>query len=128
MFVSRRPRFTEDALREAVAASLSYSDALRRLNLRPAGGNHRTLQKYVLRWGISVDHFDPVAARIKALARGAIPLEDILVEHSTYSRGHIKDRLYGAGLKARRCELCGQDENWRGGRMALILDHINGVA
>src|SRR5262249_10188386 len=36
-------------------------------------------------------------------------------------------RLYEAGLKPRRCELCSQDENWNGTRMSLILDHINGV-
>ena len=27
-----------------------------------------------------------------------------------------------------RCELCGQGEMWRGAEMALILDHVNGVA
>jgi hypothetical protein len=42
-------------------------------------------------------------------------------------RGTLKARLYECGLKARRCELCGQDENWRGARMGLVLDHINGV-
>lgn len=36
--------------------------------------------------------------------------------------------LYDAGLKQRRCELCGQDEIWQGRRIALILDHVNGVA
>jgi hypothetical protein len=39
----------------------------------------------------------------------------------------LKKRLFRSGLKARRCELCGQDESWRGGRLAMILDHINGV-
>ena len=46
---------------------------------------------------------------------------------SAYSRTALKMRLFVVGLKARRCELCGQDENWRGTRMALVLDHINGV-
>ena len=60
-------------------------------------------------------------------ARHARPLEEILVERSTYSRNHLKERLYREGLKERRCELCGQDERWNGGRMGLILDHMNGV-
>ena len=30
-------------------------------------------------------------------------------------------------MKSRRCELCGLAEEWRGRRMALILDHVNGV-
>jgi HNH endonuclease len=52
----------------------------------------------------------------------------VTVENSRYHRGHLKRRLYAEGLKERRCELCGQGEEWRGRRMALILDHINGVA
>ena len=56
-----------------------------------------------------------------------IDLSKILVENSTYSRIHLKERLYKEGLKERKCELCGQDENWNGKHMSLILDHINGT-
>jgi hypothetical protein len=109
-----------------VRAAISFTDALRRLGMRPAGGNHATLKKYVRIWGISTDHFDPAAAK---RPRGpAQPLGDVLVAGSTYSRRSLKKRLYASGLKQRRCELCGQDEEWNGRRMALILDHINGVA
>ena len=45
-----------------------------------------------------------------------------------YTRGQLKERLYEAGLKDRRCELCGHGEVWRGRRMWLILDHVNGVS
>jgi hypothetical protein len=128
MFVpGRGPSFTEDELRAAVASSLSYAEVLRRLGLRSAGGNPRTVQKYVRLWGISVAHFDPDAARLRALGRDPTPLEEILVEHSTFSRGHLKQRLYASGLMSRECELCGQGEEWRGRRMSLVLDHINGV-
>ena len=40
---------------------------------------------------------------------------------------NLKKRLYNEGLKERKCELCGQDENWQGKHMSLILDHINGI-
>jgi hypothetical protein len=129
MFVSSPPlRFTEQQLRDAVAVSLNYSEALRHIRLRTSGGNHRTLQKYVRLWGISVEHFDPDVARAAALRRTATPLAEILVEGSTFHRGHLKQRLYESGLKERRCELCGQGEIWRGAEMGLILDHVNGVA
>ena len=59
--------------------------------------------------------------------RRRIPLDAILVEGSTYSRSSLKRRLYEAGLKDRRCELCGQGEKWKGRRISLIIDHINGV-
>jgi hypothetical protein len=97
--------------------------------MRPAGGNHRTLRKYVERvWRIPTDHFEPDRARNEALRKAQIPLSCVLVEASTYSRAHLKARLFKEGLKSRACELCGQGEIWRERRMALILDHVNGVA
>jgi hypothetical protein len=129
---SRGPSHTEAVARAAIAASLSYAEALRRLGLRPAGGNWRTLKRYATEvWCIPVEHFDPFAGQRAALGRGRLPprpLEELLTEHSHCSRGNLKRRLYEAGLKPRRCELCGQGEGWRGGRMALILDHVNGVS
>ena len=69
---------------------------------------------------------DPNWANRCARPRTATPLEQILVDGSTYNRGKLKQRLYDEGLKQRRCEMCGQGEEWRGQPMSLILDHING--
>jgi hypothetical protein len=55
------------------------------------------------------------------------PIEEILVEGSAISRHDLKIRLYAEGLKQPICELCGQGEIWRGKRMAMIIDHINGI-
>ncbi|MEA2374804.1 MAG: hypothetical protein QOD53_1267 [Thermoleophilaceae bacterium] len=130
MFVSLGPRYTEQQAREAVAGSHCYTEALRRLGMRPAGGNFKTLRHYVeVVWTIPTDHFDPYAARVAALRRGGMrPLSEVLVEGSTYSRGQLKRRLYAEGIKSRTCEICGQGEIWRGNKMSLILDHANGVA
>jgi hypothetical protein len=51
-----------------------------------------------------------------------------MVNGSTYNRGRLKNRLFEEGLKARRCELCGLGETWRGKKMSLVLDHVNGVS
>jgi hypothetical protein len=91
------------------------------------GGGNRVLQRYAATWGISTDHFDPYAAN-RGPRPGRKPLAEILVEGSAFSRGHLKLRLYEAGLKQPICELCGQGEIWRGSRMAMILDHVNGIA
>jgi hypothetical protein len=97
------------------------------LGLRAAGGNWRTLRKYAATWSISTDHFDPNAGR-RGVPQVSRPLSSVLVEGSSFSRWHLKNRLFQEGFKERRCEICGQDELWRGRRMALILDHINGIA
>jgi hypothetical protein len=127
-FVARGPRYTTEDAREAIAASVSWSEALRRLGMCHSGGAHLVLKKYASIWGIPADHFDPYAAVRGSGKRTRRPLEEILVEHSTFARNHLKERLYDAGLKQPVCELCGQGELWRGRRMGLILDHINGVS
>jgi hypothetical protein len=122
------PRYNEEEAREAVEASRSYSEVLRRIGMRPAGGNHGLLRKYVDEiWRIPTDHFDAGGSAARNLQRRPIPLAEILVEGSTYSRGKLKERLFNEGLKTRRCEQCGQGELWCGRSMSLILDHINGI-
>jgi hypothetical protein len=121
------PRYTETEVKDAVLGARSMAEALRRLGLRPAGGNHLTLKGLIAHYDVSTDHFDPNWALRYERPDRAISLDKILVAGSTYHRGHLKRRLFDEGLKRRRCELCGQDEIWRGEPMALILDHINGV-
>jgi hypothetical protein len=102
------------------------AEALRRLGLRAAGANFRTLKKLAAHYGISMEHFDPKWS-VRLVPKRALPLQDVLVQNSTYDRGKLKRRLYAEGLKHQRCELCGQDEEWHGRSMSLILDHINGI-
>jgi hypothetical protein len=94
-----------------------------------SGGAAPVLKKWIQIWGIPTDHFDPGASQRSGLKRFvARPLSEILVEGSTYNRGQLKRRLFDEGLKQRACELCGQGELWKGRRMSLILDHVNGIS
>lgn len=120
--------YTEQQVREAVANSPSLTAALRRLGLRPAGGNHATLRKLIERYAICTDHFNANWVLRGPRSRKAIPLDEVLVENCSYNRRNLKERLYEAGLRPRQCQMCGQGEEWRGRQMSLILDHINGVA
>ncbi|MFL5845894.1 MAG: hypothetical protein ACJ762_14495 [Solirubrobacteraceae bacterium] len=95
--------------------------------MRPAGGNSATVKKYARLWNISVEHFKAGGSYPRG-GRTPIRLEDVLVKGSTYPRSSLKRRLYATGLKSPECELCHQGELWRGSRMAMILDHINGDA
>ena len=123
------PRYSEIEARAAIAESFSWVEALRLLGMRPAGGNGKTLQRSARDvWCISTEHFDQDVWRRRSPDSYGRPLDEVLVAGSTYNRGSLKRRLYREGIKERRCELCGQGEEWRGRKMALILDHINGVA
>ena len=96
------------------------------MNLRSAGGNFNTLRKYIEKFELDTSHFIKNYEMMVSINK-KIPLEDVLIEKSTYARNSLKDRLYSEGLKERKCELCGQDEEWQGKKMSLILDHKNGI-
>ena len=119
--------YTEEQARSAIADSISWAESLRKLGLCPSGGAWRILKKYAALWEIPTDHFDSSRATAGNLRSAARQLDKVLVENSTYSRQHVKRRLYQEGLKEPKCEMCGQAEVWKGRPMGMILDHINGV-
>jgi hypothetical protein len=124
-----QPRtWTDAALIDALGDSRSVAEVLRKLNLRPVGGNYLTVKVHMERLGLTSDHLLG-----KAWARGArikrMPvhtLEEILVEGSTYANSaRLKDRLVGSGLLEARCTQCGLTQ-WNGRPAPLELDHVNG--
>ena len=114
---------------EIAANSKTKKEMLEKLGLRAAGSNHKTLNKYLQLYEISISHFDNNFDRIRELSiKNRIPTNEILVKNSTYTnRENIKKRLYEKGIKKRECEKCGQGEIWYGEKISLILDHINGI-
>jgi len=129
--MKRKERYSKDRIEEAVISSKTIKEALEKLELRAAGGNYKVFHKYVKLYGIDTSHFESKKERVKnMLAKNMlrrIPTEEILVENSSYNRTNLKERLYKEDYKERKCEDCGQGEEWRGKKMSLILDHINGV-
>ena len=122
-------KYTKDKLQQLVNESKSFTEVLIKYGRRAGGGNFVIIKKYVSLFNINTSHFDNFKQdRYKNLTRKkTIELDDCLVVDSKVSRGIVKKKLYDSGLKNRICEMCGQDEFWRGKKMSLILDHINGV-
>ncbi len=109
--------------------SSSVAGVLRELGYEPNGGVHRMIVQKIRNQGLDTSHFtgQSWARGQKFTNRRILPLQEILVENSTYtSTGHLRRRLIAAGFKDARCEECGLCE-WRGQPIPLALDHINGV-
>jgi hypothetical protein len=120
-------KYNEKELREIVENSHTYKECFDKLGIRAAGSNYRHLKKYISKYEIDTSHFEHYFNYGNRDSKFKINLHDILIENSTYSRTNLKKRLYDEGLLKRECCLCGQDENWNGMKISLILDHINGV-
>ena len=53
--------------------------------------------------------------------------EDVFVENSTYPRHRLKARIIKQKLIEYKCDICGNNGEWNGKPLPLILDHMNGV-
>lgn len=110
---------------EIVKKSKNLSQVARFLGLVPSKGNRDTIKKYLEIYQLNTDHFGYV--RNNKHNNIKYKTEDILVVNSNFSRSSLKKRLYSEGLKIKKCELCGQGDEWNGKYISLILDHINGI-
>jgi HNH endonuclease len=121
--------YEKENLEKIVYQSNSYTSCLTKMNLTSRPANYDTLKKYIKKYEIDITHFysDKLGGFKDYISKVKIPLEEILINGSSYGRTHLKERLYKEGIKKRICEECGQTEIWNGRKISLILDHINGV-
>jgi hypothetical protein len=121
-------RWYKENIEYVVKISQTKTQVLKLLGLKIHTGNFETLNRYIKKYNIDISHFK--LGNINNLIRNnPKPLNEILVQNSTYTnRVSLKNRLYNEGIKERKCELCGQVEIWKGNKMSLILDHINGIS
>lgn len=126
--MNTKRRWTESDLRSAALNARSIRQIIHRLNLKAAGGNYAQVQKYLGYYRIDVSHLKGKGWNkgMSGLGKPFIPLNKILVKNSDFQSYKLKRRLFSAGLKNIRCELCGWAEQSIDGRIPLELDHING--
>lgn len=129
--MKQKNTYSDNQLIEAVNDSISYAQVLKKLNLKPAGGNYKRLKHNIERLNLDISHFKGQAwnkgIKYKNFSKSQ-SLETILVENSTYrSTSSLKLRLLTENLKEAKCECCGNAE-WMGKPIALELHHINGIS
>jgi len=99
-------------------------DVVEKTGMSKQEGNYRYLRDYIKKYKISIIHFEDQ----RCFSRVRKSLNEYLIKgkYLTICGNLLKQKLYKAGLKQPICEECGQDENWRGQKMSLILDHKDG--
>lgn len=108
-----------------VAENASITDVLVELGADTRKCRERVLY-YIVKLALDTSHFTKYPIGRFESWRTKIPLEDILVENSTYtSISSLKRRLLRVGLIENKCCICRLVE-WQGKSITLQLDHING--
>lgn len=124
------PLNNRSSVEAALEGASSMTEVLEGLGLRPAGANFAALRVKCEAYGLEVPVYDPTKVLRRNAVAQTIPLEEVLVENSTYSNGQkLKQRLIEAGFLEDRCygELCSVSSSWLGKPIVLQLEHINGV-
>jgi hypothetical protein len=114
-----------------VATSQTLAEILRRLGIAAKAGNYKTLKSRLKTENINVGHL--AIGRLDAnkgrkISRDLIPLSNVLIEHSLYSRSFLKKRLLREGVLQNVCSECEQTPKWNNKILILVLDHINGIS
>lgn len=104
-------KWTDEQFIEAVKTSPSYAEVMKKIGLKPAGSNYDTVKRKISELGLDTSHMTGKVwnqgERYRPV-KEAKPLEEILVEHSSYiSTYHLKERLLKEGVKECKCECCG---------------------
>jgi len=122
-------KFTVEVLKEAINKSLSMAQVCRELNMRPCGGNYKTLSFKIRENNLDISHFTGqgwnVGNNYRPFGKKG-ELSQILVENSLYkSTNSLKKRLIKEEILEYKCVCCGITD-YNNKPIVLELDHING--
>lgn len=124
----RKPRnYTDQDFINSVKESFSIRETLKKLNLRPTGGNYKVAQNRIKSFGLDTSHFKGKGWNkgLKITCNKAKPLEEILTEDSYYQSHKLKLRLIKENYFIHECSCCKLTE-WNNKPIPLELEHING--
>lgn len=129
--MSRFRSWSDEELVAAAKASKSIRMVIVKLGLVPAGGNYVQVSRAIERMKLDTKHFtgkgwnEGWRSEYKRGQR-IHDLEEVLVKGSRVQSYGLKRRLFLAGKKTPKCEMCGWCETSLDGRIPVELDHING--
>lgn len=123
--------YTKNSLINVINKSENFHQVLVEFGRNPSGASYRTLHKKIAEWDINCDHFlTPTEIIQKNYSEGKLfkKLEsEIFTINSKVSRSTVRRRIISDSLKEYKCVKCGNEGEWMGKTITLILDHINGV-
>jgi predicted RNA-binding Zn-ribbon protein involved in translation (DUF1610 family) len=123
--------YTKEKLEDVVKNSNTYRQVLLVFNRNQSSRSYKCLKDKLKEFDINTEHFLTPSEYTKLMyVEGNLNKKnnlDIFVENSSTSRSCVKKRIIDENLIDYKCFKCGNDGEWMGNKISLILDHINGV-
>ncbi|MEU9160335.1 HNH endonuclease signature motif containing protein [Streptomyces sp. NPDC048424] len=127
-FEAEGAKWTREVLAEAVAASTTMCEVLRRLGLEVVGGHHTHISRRVKAFGIDISHFKLPSPAGRLQVRRTP--EALLVKQDGAHARRVQSEQLKWALRAQgapeQCARCGIEARWRGHPLPLEVDHIDG--
>lgn len=111
----------DDDIKLAVRDSKSMAECLKYLRLSDQRYNRKFLSDAFIRMNLDISHFGNIKRFIKIEN-----VDNIFVKDSGFSRLTVKRKIIKLKLLKYECAICNLSE-WRGQKLSLQLDHINGI-
>tara|TARA_Y100000310_G_scaffold56232_1_gene51562 strand:+ start:13258 stop:13788 length:531 start_codon:yes stop_codon:yes gene_type:complete len=121
----------KNKLEKIVQSSETLAEVLKKININPyvSGGHYKSLKLRLEKDDIDFSHI-PLGRgsnKGRTIPKKAFPLEEVMIENSSYHRGTLKKRLLKNGILEEICAKCNRLPVWENEKLVLILDHINGI-
>jgi len=121
-----------DTFEKIIKESNTIYEVLLKLGKNTSSASYKQFHRIIKKHQIDISHL--IINRSEFIKKmyvdgrmKKIPTDEIFKENSTISRNVLKRRIILENLLKYECFKCGNDGNWNGERITLILDHINGV-
>lgn len=121
-------KVTDEEFIKIVKENDSISKCLKAQGLKAWGANYRGFYNRVKRLSLDTSHFSGqghLKGKTHNWAKEISP-EEAFVKNGTLSTANLKAKILKYNLKKYVCEECKITE-WKGKKLSLHLDHINGV-
>lgn len=119
-------KMNKQKFQELVKKHNSYSAILKEFGFSNSGGAGITLKQRIKKENIDCSHI-PKNNKGRKFTKQKIPLEEVMIKNSTYSRSCLKKRLIKQNILINKCDICGLEPFWNNQKLIMVLDHINGI-
>ncbi len=122
----------KETLTSIVNSSKSIAEIIRGCEMISSGASYKILKKRLDEDQIDYSHIKLGLGSNKGRRflsnKNKIPISKILIENSSYNRGHLKKRLLSELGWENKCSKCNNNGDWLGQPLTIQLDHINGIS
>lgn len=119
-------RWNKRSVVEACVNSNTYTDILKKIGIKPIGGNINTLHNYLKLYNIpfiSKPHKNRDYSQGIRIATN----DQLFVEHCQIARSVVRKRIIKFNIIPYKCAKCGLLDKWQNSQITLQLEHKNGI-